>query len=130
MDQQTYDKGLALRRKVLGDAYVDKSFDGATDFDRPLQDLLTEYCWGSGWARPGLDLKTRSFINLAMLSVLNRPHELRTHLRGALNNGITKEEIREVLLQVTIYGGAPAGLDSFRVAKAFFAEFETTKENA
>ena len=97
----------------------------ADDFSRPLQDLVTEYCWGAVWGRDGLPLKTRSMLNLAMISVLNRPHELRTHLRGALNNGVTREEIREIFLQVGIYAGMPAAVDSFRTASEVFAELNT-----
>lgn len=119
-----YEKGLAVRRDVLGKEYVDKAIASADDFSRPLQELVTEYCWGRIWTRPGLPRKTRSLINLAMLTALNRPHEVKLHLRGALNNGCSKEEIMEVLLQTTVYCGVPAGVDSFRTAKEFFEELE------
>jgi 4-carboxymuconolactone decarboxylase len=117
-----FEKGLEVRRAVLGKDFVDKSISDADDFSRPLQELITEYCWGSVWARPGLPRKTRSLINLAMLTALNRPHEVKLHLRGALNNGCSKEEIMEVLLQTAIYCGIPAAVDSFRTAKEFFQE--------
>jgi len=117
-----FEKGLEVRRAVLGKEYVDKSISDADDFAQPLQELVTEYCWGSIWTRPGLPRKTRSLINLAMLTALNRPHEVKLHLRGALNNGCSKEEIMEVLLQTAIYCGVPAAVDSFRTAKEFFQE--------
>jgi len=117
-----FEKGLEVRRAVLGKDFVDKSISDADDFTRPLQELITEYCWGSVWARPGLPRKTRSLINLAMLTALNRPHEVKLHLRGAFNNGCSKEEIMEVLLQTAIYCGIPAAVDSFRTAKEFFQE--------
>ena len=124
MDKAMYDKGLGVRRKVLGDEYVDNALKNVDDFNQPLQDILNEYCWGSIWGREGLPLKTRSMLNLAMISILNRPHELRAHLRGALNNGVTREEIREIVMQVAIYGGMPAAVDSFRIAREFFAEID------
>jgi 4-carboxymuconolactone decarboxylase len=117
-----FEKGLEVRRAVLGKGFVDKSISEADDFTRPLQELITEYCWGSIWTRPGLPRKTRSLINLAMLTALNRPHEVKLHLQGALNNGCSKEEIMEVLLQTAIYCGIPAAVDSFRTAKEFFQE--------
>jgi 4-carboxymuconolactone decarboxylase len=122
MPDSLFDKGLAVRKDVLGAEYVEASIKNADDFNRPLQELVTEYCWGAIWTREGLPRKTRSLLNIAMLSVLNRPHELELHLRGALRNGCTKEEIREVLLQVAIYAGVPAGVDSFRTARKVFAE--------
>ena len=114
MDQRTFDKGREVRTAVLGEAYVQAATRNVDEFSRPLQDLVTEYCWGAVWGREGLSLKTRSMLNLAMIAILNRPHELRTHLRGALNNGVTREEIREVFLQVGVYAGMPAAVDSFR----------------
>ncbi len=122
MNQELFEKGLAIRKSVLGAEYVDKALASADDFNRPLQELTTEYCWGWCWGREGLDKKTRSIINLAMISALNRPHEVKVHVRGALTNGLTKDEIREVLLQVAIYCGIPAGVDSFRLAKEVFTE--------
>ena len=124
MDQKMHDKGLEIRKAVLGEAYVNNALKNVDSFNKPLQDLLNEYCWGALWSREELPRKTRSMLNLAMLSVLNRPHELRAHLRGALNNGVTREEIREVLLQVAIYAGVPAAVDSFRTAREFFAELD------
>jgi 4-carboxymuconolactone decarboxylase len=124
MDKKRYEEGLAVRRAVLGAEYVDKAISSADDFTRPLQELVTEYCWGQVWTRPGLDRKTRSIMNLAMLTALNRPHEIKLHVRGALNNGLTKDEIREVFLQTAIYCGVPAAIDSMRVAKEVFAEDE------
>ncbi|MDT5077057.1 MAG: 4-carboxymuconolactone decarboxylase [Mycobacterium sp.] len=123
-DRPTYDRGLAIRRAVIGDAYVDKALSEADDFSGPLQDLVTEYCWGAVWGRDELPLKTRSMLNLAMIPILNRPNELRTHIKGALTNGVTREEIREVFLQVAIYAGVPAAVDSFRIARDVFAELD------
>ncbi len=119
-----FDRGLAIRRRVLGARYVDEALRTADDFTRPLQELVTEFCWGAVWTRPGLPEKTRSMLNLAMLTALNRPHELRLHLRGALRNGCTRQEIMEVLLQAAIYCGVPAAVDSFRVAREVLAEPE------
>jgi 4-carboxymuconolactone decarboxylase len=117
MNQDAFEAGLKTRREVLGADYVDQSIQNADDFNMPLQQLVTEYCWNDIWNRPGLDRRTRSMINLAMLTALNRPHELKLHLKGALNNGVTKDEIREVLMQTAIYCGVPAAIDSFRVAR-------------
>ena len=122
MNRETYDKGLAIRSAVLGEAYVNKALADADDFTKPLQDLVTEYCWGAVWGREELPRKTRSMLNLAMISALNRPHELRTHIKAALTNGVTRDEIREVFLQVAIYAGVPAAVDSFRIAGEVFAE--------
>lgn len=124
MDQATYDKGLEIRRATLGDAYVDRALARVDRFNKPLQDLVTEYCWGAVWGREGLSRRDRSMINLAMISILNRHNELKVHVKGALTNGLTKEEISEVLLQVAIYGGVPAAVDSFRIANEAFAELE------
>lgn len=122
MNKELFEKGLAIRKSVLGAEFVDKAIASADDFNRPMQELATEYCWGWCWGREGLDKKTRSTINLAMIAALNRPHELKMHVKGALVNGLTKDEIREILLQVAIYCGIPAGVDSFRIAKEAFAE--------
>jgi 4-carboxymuconolactone decarboxylase len=124
MTKKLFEAGLKVRREVLGAEYVDASIAQADDFSRPLQELVTEYCWGAVWTRPGLSRKTRSLINLAMLTALNRPHEVELHLRGALNNGCTKAEIMEVLLQTAIYCGVPAAIDSFRLARKIFSENE------
>jgi 4-carboxymuconolactone decarboxylase len=122
MNQQLFDQGLQTRREVLGAEYVDASIKNADEFNREMQELVTQYCWGDVWNRPGLDRKTRSFLNLAMLTALNRPHEIKLHVRGAINNGLTKDEIKEVFLQAAIYCGVPAAIDSFRVAKEVFKE--------
>jgi 4-carboxymuconolactone decarboxylase len=122
MNDELFEQGLQTRREVLGAAYVDASIAGADDFNRPMQELVTQYCWGDVWNRPGLDRRTRSLLNLAMLTALNRPHELKLHVRGALNNGVTKDEIREVFLQAAIYCGVPAGIDAFRQAREVFKE--------
>ena len=120
-----YDKGLEIRTAVMGKAYVDKALSSnADDFGKPVQDYVTECAWGAVWGREGLSRKTRSMLNLAMLAILNRHHELRGHVRGAINNGVTREEIREVFLHVGLYAGAPAMLDSVRIAKEMFAEIE------
>jgi 4-carboxymuconolactone decarboxylase len=122
MNKDAFDKGLATRRAVLGADYVDNSIKNADDFNMPMQELVTEYCWDAIWNRPGLDRKTRSMLNLAMLTALNRPHELKLHVRGAINNGLSKDEIKEVLLQTAIYCGVPAAIDSFKNAKEMFKE--------
>jgi 4-carboxymuconolactone decarboxylase len=127
MSRETFEKGLEIRKAVLGKEYVENSLKNADDFSLPMQELSTEYCWGHVWGREGLSRKERSLINLAMISALNRPHELKLHVKGALTNGVTREEIREVLLQVAIYCGIPAGIDSFRLAKEAFAELEKAK---
>ncbi|OUM98699.1 MAG: 4-carboxymuconolactone decarboxylase [Firmicutes bacterium ZCTH02-B6] len=124
MSNSRFEEGLAVRRAVLGEEYVNRAIEQADDFTKPLQELVTEYCWGTVWTRSGLSRKTRSLINLAMISALNRPHELKLHVKGALRNGCTKEEIREVLLQVAIYCGVPAAVDSFRIANEAIKEFE------
>ena len=117
-----FDEGLAVRRSVLGRRYVDESMRTADEFTRPLQELVTEYCWGAVWTRPGLPRKTRSLLNLAMLTALNRPHEVRLHVRSALRNGCSRDEIMETLLQAAIYCGVPAAIDSFRIAREVLAE--------
>lgn len=120
--QNTFEQGLAMRKLVLGADHVQRSLDAASDFTRDIQELVTEYCWGSVWTRPGIDLKTRSAINLAMLTALNRGHELAVHVRGALNNGLTTDEIKEILFQTAIYCGVPAALEAFRIAEATIRE--------
>ncbi len=122
MNKEAFERGLKTRREVLGAEYVDASISNADDFNRPMQELVTEYCWNEIWNRPGLDRRTRSFLNLAMITALNRPHELKLHVRGAINNGLTKDEIKEVFLQAAIYCGVPAAIDSFRSAKEVFKE--------
>lgn len=122
MNKDAFEKGLKTRREVLGSEYVDASLQNAGEFNMPMQELVTEFAWNAIWNRPGLDRRSRSMINLAMLTALNRPHELKLHLRGAINNGLSKEEIREILMQTAIYCGVPAAIDSFRCAKEVFAE--------
>lgn len=124
-DKERFDGGMNIRRAVLGAEHVDRAMASADDFMMAMQDLVTRYCWGDIWARPGLDRKTRSMLNLAMIAALNRPHELKAHVKGALTNGVTKDEIKEVLLQVAIYAGVPAGMDSFRIASEAFKEIGT-----
>lgn len=128
MNDETYQRGRQIRAEVLGETYVRNAEATADDFGKPLQNLVTEYCWGAVWGRDGLPRSTRSMLNLAMLAVLNRPHELRTHIKGALNNGVTRDDIREVLLQVAVYAGVPAAVDSFRIAREVFAEFDNAQE--
>jgi 4-carboxymuconolactone decarboxylase len=122
--EELFETGRAIRREVLGADYVDRAIQTADDFTRPLQELVTEYAWGGVWGRPGLSRQTRSLLNLAMLTALNRPRELELHVRGALTNGVTRDEIREVLLQTAIYCGVPAAIESFRIAQAVFREVD------
>jgi 4-carboxymuconolactone decarboxylase len=128
MDKALFDKGMAVRREVLGAEHVDKSMATATDFNRTMQEFVTEYCWGAVWTRPGLPRKTRSMLNLAMLTALNRPHEIKLHVKGALNNGISREEIAEIFLQAGVYCGVPAAIDAFRTAKEVFDEIDKGKK--
>ena len=121
---EQFEKGLQIRREVLGDGYVDRSVDAATDTTADLQKLITEWCWGEIWGRPGLDRRSRSVLNLGMLAALNRPNELALHMRGALKNGVTREEIVEIVLQIAIYCGVPAALDAQKVAQKVFAELD------
>lgn len=121
---EKFERGLKTRTAVLGSAYVEKSLKNADDFSWPMQQLSTEYCWDEIWNRPGLDRRARSILNLGMIAALNRPNELRIHVRGALQNGVTKDEIREILLQVACYCGIPAGIDSFRIAREVFDELK------
>ena len=122
MNKELFEKGLQVRRAVVGDAYVDASLHSADDFSMPMQELVTEFCWGEVWTRPGLDRRSRSILNLGMIAALNKPDELAIHVRGAINNGVTKDEIKECLLQVAVYCGMPAGLSSFKVARQVFKE--------
>jgi 4-carboxymuconolactone decarboxylase len=126
-DPAMWDKGLKLRREVLGAEYVDKSVANANDFTQAFQDITTEWCWGFAWSRPGLDKKTRSMLNLAMLTALNRAPELKLHVRGAITNGVSVEEIREILVHATIYCGVPAGLDAFKAANEVLTEMGKVK---
>ncbi|GAA0975747.1 carboxymuconolactone decarboxylase family protein [Acrocarpospora macrocephala] len=120
MNKDLYDAGLAVRRQVLGDAHVDASLAAATDFTRDIQEYVTQYCWGDLWNRPGLSRQERSLINLAMITALNRSHEFKAHVRGALNNGVSREKIKEVLMQSAFYCGGPAALEAFRLAAEVF----------
>jgi len=122
MSNAQYEAGMKARREVLGDAHVDRSLAQADELTKPLQDLVIEYGWGAIWARPGLDRRTRSLVNIGMLTALNRPHELEVHLKGALNNGCSREEIVETALQTAVYCGMPAALDTMRRVKQVFAE--------
>ncbi len=121
---EKFEKGVATRREVLGSQHVDGSIANADEFTWPMQKLVTEFCWDEIWNRPGLDRRSRSILNLGMIAALNRPHELKLHLRGAINNGLSKAEIQEILLQVAVYCGMPAGVDSFRIAREVFAEMK------
>jgi len=127
MSNEIYDKGLSIRKQVLGAEYVEKSLSQADDFSRPMQHLVTQYCWGEVWGDTTLSHRDRSLINIAMLSLLNRPHELKLHVKGALTNGATRDEIRAVLLQVAIYGGVPAGIDATRIAREALTEVDAAK---
>jgi 4-carboxymuconolactone decarboxylase len=122
MNKDLFEQGLKTRREVLGAEYVDAALKGADAFSMPMQELVTQYCWGDIWNRPGLDRRTRSLLNLAMIAALNKPNELKGHVRGAITNGVTKDEIQEVFLQVAIYCGVPAAMDAFRVAREAFQE--------
>ncbi len=119
---ERFERGLKTRREVLGAEYVDRSVAEADDFQWAMQELTTEWCWDGTWNRPGLDRRSRSILNLGMIAALNRPHEFKLHLRGAINNGVTKEELKEVFLQVGTYCGVPAAMDCFRNAREVFRE--------
>ena len=129
-DTDLFRRGLEVRRSVLGDAAVDRSLAGADDFTAAMQQYATEVCWGMTWTRPGLERKTRSLLNLAMLTALNRNHELRLHVRGALTNGATREEIREVFFQAAVYCGLPGALESTRIAADVFRELDADARGA
>lgn len=124
MDKTVYDRGMTVRREVLGAEHVDRAMAAADPFDAPMQDLVAEYCWGAVWGREGLSRKTRSMLNLAMLTALNREHEFKLHVRGALRNGVSRDEIREVLLQAAVYCGVPAAIGAFRQAREAFDAFD------
>ncbi|HET7764762.1 MAG TPA: carboxymuconolactone decarboxylase family protein [Burkholderiales bacterium] len=129
MIKELWDKGLAVRKEVLGAEYVERNLKNADDFSMPIQEYTTEACWGTIWTRTALPRKTRSLLNLAMLSALNRPHEFKIHVKGALTNGCSREEIREVLLQVACYCGVPAGVEAFRLAREAMAEYDQGKKS-
>ena len=126
-DRERYEKGMAVRRAVLGDAHVDRSLENRNSFNEEFQDLITRYAWGEIWARPGLSRHTRSLIVLATMIALNRTEEFRMHVRAALNNGVSRDEIKEVLLQTAIYCGVPAANSAFHTAQAVFAEIDQEK---
>ncbi|MDL9948168.1 carboxymuconolactone decarboxylase family protein [Gordonia sp. ABSL11-1] len=130
MSRDIYETGLSIRKAVAGESYVDQALNNSDDFNRDFQYLVTEYCWGAVWGREGLSHKTRSIINIAMIVILNRPHELKLHVKGALRNGVSREEIREVLMQAAIYAGVPAGVDGFRIAREAFAELDADRGGA
>ena len=130
MDQDMHARGLKNRKEVLGEAHVERSFATADDFSRPYQDLITEYCWGAVWDRPGLPRKTRSLLNIAMLTALNREDEFKLHVRAAFRNGVTRDEIREVLLQTAIYCGVPAANSAFHLADKLFREDDAAAATA
>ena len=122
MNDELFQKGLAVRKEVAGEALVEAAFANADEFTLPMQELVTEHCWGAIWTRPNLDRRSRSILNLGMLAALNRPEELAGHIRGALRNGLTKSEIQEIFLQVAVYVGMPAGLGCFKIASNVFNE--------
>jgi 4-carboxymuconolactone decarboxylase len=129
MVKELWDKGLAVRKEVLGAEYVERNLKAADDFSMPMQEYTTEACWGWLWTRPQFPRRIRSLINLAMLSALNRPHEFKVHVKGALGNGCSREEIREVLLQVAVYCGVPAGVEAFRLAREAIQEYDQGKRS-
>ena len=124
MDQERYEKGLAARTAVLGEEYVKQSLHSADEFNRDFQELVTEYCWGTCWGDDTLDKKQRSLLNLGMLAALNRMHEFETHFRGAITNGLTRDELKSILTQIAVYCGVPAGVEAFRIARKVFAELD------
>lgn len=126
----SFQQGLRVRKEVLGDSHVERSLSRMTDFSEPVQRLVTEHCWGDIWTREGLDRRTRSLLNLGMLTAMNRMHEFAVHVRGAVRNGCTEQEIQECLLQAAVYCGAPAALESFRVAESVLAEMAESKQEA
>lgn len=129
MDQTLYDAGLAARKEVLGERYVDNAINNADDFNRDFQALVTEYCWGVCWGNEVLSRKQRSLLNLGMLAALGRNHEFELHFKGALRNGCTPDELRETLTQITIYCGVPAGVESFRIARRVLAEWKESEQD-
>lgn len=127
MTDERFDKGLRVRREVMGDAFVDRALASMDDFSREFQQMVTGFAWGEVWTRPGLDRKTRSLLNLAMLTALGRGQEFKGHVRGALNNGCSRDEIKEVLMQAAVYCGMPAGVEGFRLAREVFAEIDAER---
>jgi 4-carboxymuconolactone decarboxylase len=127
MSDDLFETGLKLRKAVLGEDYVEKSLGAADDFNSDFQRLVTEYCWGAGWGRQALSLRDKSLLNLVMLGALNRPHEFKIHMKGALTNGCTIEEIKDTLIQLAIYAGIPAGVEAFRLAREVLAEVKAAE---
>ena len=128
MASELFDKGMVIRKEVLGEEYVERSIKGADEFALTMQEFATEVAWGKIWTRPGLPRKTRSLLNIGLLVALNRPHELKLHIKSSFKNGVTKDEIKEVLLQIAAYVGVPAGIDGYRLAREAFAEMEAAKK--
>ena len=124
MDKQLMDAGLKARREVLGDEYVDRAMKNADDFNKPFQEVVSEYCWGLCWSDETLSRRERSILNLGMIAALGKMHEFELHLRGAIRNGLTKDELRAVLIQIAVYCGIPVGVDCFRTAKQVIAEMK------
>ncbi|PDT02493.1 carboxymuconolactone decarboxylase family protein [Rhizobium chutanense] len=124
MSQEMFERGLAIRKEVLGADYVETALGAADDFNRDFQNLVTEYCWGAGWGRSALTRRDKSLLNLVMLGALNRSHEFKLHVKGALTNGCSREEIKDTLMQLAIYAGIPAGVEAFRLAREVFAEVD------
>lgn len=128
-NKDLYNQGLQTRRAVVGNEHVDRSLNSASDFSRPMQEMITEWAWGNIWNRPGLDRKQRSLLNIGMLTALNRSHELGVHIRGAVNNGLTEIEIREAIMHATVYCGAPAGMEATRTAERVLNEMAERGEH-
>ncbi len=124
MDEARFEQGLAARKAVLGEDYVTRSLEQADDFNREFQELVTEYCWGTCWGDPTLDRMQRSLLNLGMIAALNRMHEFELHFRGAIQNGLTRDELKSILMQIAVYCGIPAGVECFRIARKVFAEMD------
>ncbi len=127
MDREQLERGLKIRREVLGDEYVDRALNNVDDFNSDFQDILNDYCWGGTWGRGVLSKQQRSILNLGMLAALGRSHEFGLHFRGAINNGLTQEELKEVLIQIAVYCGIPAGVESFRIARGILDEMKAEK---
>ena len=122
MDTERFESGLAARKSVLGEDYVNKALEGADDFNRDFQEMITEYCWGTCWGDDTLDKRQRSLLNLGMIAALNRMHEWELHFRGAITNGLTRDELKAILTQIAVYCGIPTGVECFRIARKVFAE--------
>ena len=128
MSDELFSTGMRIRREVLGDDYVDRALKSSDDFSADFQRMVTEYCWGATWGRPGLSFKQRSLNNLCLLAALNRGQEFETHFRGAIRNGCSRDELRETLIQIAVYAGIPAGVEAFRLARKVLAEEDAKKE--